>query len=314
MKSVGDWLQPYATGIDPRRGDTPHPLISTAYFAHTAWLTAQMAQVLGYHEDYNYYIKLFKGASSAFENEFFDANGKLTTEKETQTGYLLALEFNLLSKNIQLKAINNLKILISEADNHLRTGFLGTPLLAPVLVDTGNTDLMYTLLLKETYPSWLFSINQGATTMWERWNSYSHEKGFESESMNSFNHYAYGAVGQFLYERIAGIYPLKPGYKKIKIAPAFGGELKWAKGELESPYGSISSEWKITGSQIQLQVVIPPNTRADIIIPATEESEVRVNGQEIIKSQDIIIKSKSNNGLVLEAPAGKYKFAVINGT
>lgn len=313
MKSVGDWLQPFATGADPRRGDTPQPLISTAYFAHAAWLTTQMAQVLGYHEDFERYKELYKTVSKAFEKEYFDANGKLITEKETQTGYLLALGFNLLSKNTKPKAINNLKRLINMADNHLRTGFLGTPLLAPVLTETNNTDLMYAILLKETYPSWLFSINQGATTMWERWDSYSHEKGFESESMNSFNHYAYGAVGQFLYERIAGIYPLKAGYKKIKIAPASDGELKWAKGEIESPYGTIRSDWKLTDTQFQLQVVIPPNTSADIILPASTKSELLLNGQKITESQDVIIKAHNNKTMEIEVKAGSYKFAVIKG-
>lgn len=312
MKSVGDWLQPYATGEDPRRGDTPQPLISTAYFAHAAWLTAQMAEVLGYHEDYNHYIELYKSISNAFEKQYFDEAGKLTTEKETQTGYLLALDFNLLSKNTKIKAAIHLKRLIHKADNHLRTGFLGTPLLAPVLSETNNTDLMYTLLLKESYPSWLFSVNQGATTMWERWDSYSLEKGFESESMNSFNHYAYGAVGQFLYERIAGIYPLKPGYKKVKIAPSIGGGLKWAKGEIESPYGTIRSEWILTDSKFELQVVIPPNTTADIILPVIRASDLLVNGYKDIESKDVILKSKKSDVIELEVKAGSYKFTINN--
>lgn len=312
MKSVGDWLQPYATGADPRRGDTPHTVISTAYFAHAAKLLAQMAKVLNRTEDYNTYLKLHQTVANAFENEFFDDNGKLTTEKETQTGYLLALNFNLLSKRLKGKATNHLKRLIEEADNHLRTGFLGTPLLAPVLVETDNTDVMYTLLFKETYPSWLYSINQGATTMWERWNSYSHENGYESESMNSFNHYAYGAVGQFLYERIAGIYPLEPGYKKIKIAPASGGGLQWAKGQIETSFGVIRSNWNITGSKFRLRVSIPPNTSAIIVLPANKNSELIKENHISNSVQNINIKSQNGNTTNIEVDAGNYTFTVIN--
>tara|TARA_R110002033_G_C3897451_1_gene240051 strand:+ start:53295 stop:56060 length:2766 start_codon:yes stop_codon:yes gene_type:complete len=306
MKSVGDWLQPYSTAEDSRRGDTPHSLISTAYFSHAANLTAKIAKVLGKDEDQNYYKDLSESVSKAFEDRFFDKSGKLIIGKESQTGYLLALAYDLLSDELSSEAIVHLKQLINEADGHLRTGFLGTPLLAPVLVETENVDLMYNLLFKETYPSWFYSINQGATTMWERWNSYSKESGFESARMNSLNHYAYGAVGQFFFEGIAGIFPLEAGFKKIRIAPLIGSQLTSARGEIESPYGKIVSSWKINNGQFELKVVIPPNTTARIEIPSND-STILKDGS-FLEHPNIKILKNNNKEIILDALSGAYTF------
>jgi alpha-L-rhamnosidase len=133
----------------------------------------------------------------------------------------------------------------------------------------GHADLAYTLLFNETYPSWFFSINQGATTMWERWNSYSHKDGFGKAGMNSFNHYAYGAIGQWMYERIAGLAPdpEQPGYKHFFIQPLPGGPLRWAEAELETPYGSARSAWQLQGDLMTLEVTVPPNTTATLRVP-----------------------------------------------
>ena len=159
--------------------------------------------------------------------------------------------------------------LINEADGHLRTGFLGTPHIVRVLDETGYTDLAYDLLLKETYPSWFYSINQGATTMWERWNSYSRDDGFGDATMNSFNHYAYGAIGQWMYERVAGLAPdpAKPGYKHFFVRPLVGKQLTSARAELETPYGKASSGWVKHKGKIVMQIVVPPNTTATIEFP-----------------------------------------------
>jgi alpha-L-rhamnosidase len=195
---------------------------------------------------------------------------------------------------------------IEKADNHLRTGFLGTPLLAPVLDQLGHTDLMFEILFKETYPSWFYSINQGATTMWERWNSYSHRDGFGDAGMNSFNHYAYGAIGQWLYERIAGISPMEAGYKKIRIAPVPGEYITAASGEYDSPYGQIVSDWRIEDGRFLHFVIIPPNTTSQIILPAKVDQEIFINDQEINQQVDVKILQRNETSIILEAGPGKY--------
>ena len=195
---------------------------------------------------------------------------------------------------------------IKDADNHLRTGFLGTPLLAPVLDKYGQSDLVYTILFKESYPSWFYSINQGATTMWERWNSYSHENGFGDAGMNSFNHYAYGAIGQWLYEQVAGISPLEPGYKKVLIAPLIGGPLTSAQASYESKYGTFASSWKKEGNSITLQVTVAPNTTAEIHMPIEKGMTLLVNDKEIAKNPDVKFIAEDENSIKLEVGSGTY--------
>jgi alpha-L-rhamnosidase len=269
----GDWLQPHPASGN-LQGDTPRDLIGTAYFARSADLTAQAARRLGKTEDAARLENLFASAKSAFTAKFFDANGKLSTTFESQTGYLLALGFDLLPEAMRASAAGNLVRLVNEAGGHLRTGFLGTPLLAPVLDRFGHTDLAYQLLFKETYPSWFYSIHQGATTMWERWNSYSHADGFGDAGMNSFNHYAYGAIGQWMHERIAGLAPdpAQPGYKHFFIQPAPGGPLTSARAELETPYGKASSAWILKNGTLHLEALVPPNTTATLMLPGKQPS------------------------------------------
>ena len=165
--------------------------------------------------------------------------------------------------------------LIEDADFHLRTGFLGTPYIAPVLDKAGYSDLALELLFKETYPSWFYSINQGATTMWERWNSYSKAEGFNGASMNSLNHYAYGAIGQWMYERIAGLAPdpAHPGYRHFFIRPLVAPQLDRARAELDTPYGKAASGWKREKECVILEAVVPPNTTATVVFPDGRKPE-----------------------------------------
>ncbi len=271
VESYGDWLQPSPKTGDIK-GDTPRPLIGTAYFARSADLSARAARQLGKTEEAARLVLLSDSVKKAFTAKFFDEKGKLTTPVETQTGYLLALGFDLLPEPLRADAAKNLVRLVGEAGVHLRTGFLGTPLLAPVLDRFGHTDLAYEVLFKETYPSWFFSIHQGATTMWERWNSYSHADGFGDAGMNSFNHYAYGAIGQWMYERIAGLEPdpTQPGYKHFFIRPQPGGPLTSAQAELKTPYGTALSAWKIENGIFKLKAIVPPNTTATLMLPGKD--------------------------------------------
>jgi alpha-L-rhamnosidase len=310
IHSFADWLQPYPikTGKIGNRGDTPREFINTAYFAHSAHLISKIAGVLGKAEDEKKYQDLYKAIAEAFENKFFDEDGKFISKKQTQTSYLLALHFDLLKPATKLKAQQHLLEEIKNADNHLGTGFLGTPILPKVLDEMGEIALMYEVLFKETYPSWFYSINQGATTMWERWNSYSKTEGYNTESMNSLNHYAYGAVGQWMYERIAGIAPLEPGYKSIRIAPRPNAPLNAAAATLNTPYGEASSSWKIEDGTFILNVVIPPNTSAKISIPANTSEKLLLNGGKFKGNAAIKLIKKETNSFELVAQPGTYMF------
>lgn len=305
MNSFADWLQPNPANGDTK-GDTSHSLIGTAFFAHSAKLTAQAAEVLGKTEEQAKYNALFNNIAKAFENEFFDETGKVKDVTETQTSYLLALAFDLLSEDKQINAKKNLIEKIKEADNHLRTGFLGTPLLSQVLDKTGEIDLMYKLLFNETYPSWFYSINQGATTIWERWNSYSKTEGYNPQSMNSLNHYAYGAIGEWMYERIGGIAPLAAGYKKIRIAPQPRTPLTSASASYDTPYGKVSSSWKIENGMFNLEITIPSNTTAIVIIPANTQSELMLNEVSFKDNSNIKLLNTNKNSFELLVQPGSY--------
>jgi alpha-L-rhamnosidase len=313
MFAFGDWLQPHPqpNKKDPRlmrRGDTPAIFVATAYYARSIELTIRSTKVLKKSADVAQLQGLYEEVKAAFEQEFFDADGRVKFEIETQTEYLMALAFNLLSQEKQQLAAKHLMRVIAECDNHLRTGFLGTPILPLVLDDLGEIDLMYTILFQETYPSWFYSINQGATTMWERWDSYTHENGFHTDGMNSFNHYAYGAIGQWMYERVAGIKPTKAGYKEILIAPIPGGPLTSAEASYDSPYGLVSSAWKTEDGTFMLQATVPPNTTAKIIIPANTDEDLLLNGSQFSENPGIKLLKKGEGTFELMAQPGEYEF------
>jgi alpha-L-rhamnosidase len=309
MFTYGDWLQPFSEHPqDERKGETNELLINTAYYARSIDLTLQTAEVLGHKEDVKELHAWLREVKEVFQDNFFNDDGSVSKGKSTQTAYLLAIGFNLLSPDMEKKAIPHLLSEIEKADNHLRTGFLGTPLLAPVLEKIGRNDIMFEMLFKETYPSWFYSINQGATTMWERWNSYTHKDGFNKGGMNSFNHYAYGAIGQFMYERIAGIKPLSAGYKEILIAPIVGGPLTSAQAKYDSPYGEIRSAWEVENDVFMLNATVPSNTKAKIIIPANTKQELIVGGHPFVENSNVKLLKKSKDAFELIVQPGTYLF------
>jgi alpha-L-rhamnosidase len=271
MKGFGDWLQPYAKD---NKGETPHHLLGGAFYARSAKILADSAKILGKTEEAKRYAAEAESVKQAFAKHYLDAEGKLQNAPETQTGYVLAIAFDLVPQELKAKVGEHLVRLVKAADGHLRTGFLGTPYLTSVLEQTGHADIALDVLFKETYPSWFYSINQGATTMWERWNSYSHDKGFGDVNMNSFNHYAYGAINQWMVERLAGLAPDPgaPGYKYITIRPLIQGPLDFVKATLETPYGKASSAWTRKGNEAVMDIVIPPNTTAAIVFPDGREA------------------------------------------
>ena len=305
-EGFGDWLQPYPQSNN-NFGDTPKKFIATAYFGRCVSILTQVAGLLGRSDDAEDYAKLFSDIRKAFSQTFFDKTGKLTQKIETQTAYLMAIGYDLLLPELKEGAVQNLIRLIDEADGHLGTGFLGTPLLTSVLDSVGRLDLAYTVLFKESYPSWFYPIDQGATTMWERWNSYSHADGFGNAEMNSFNHYAYGAIGQWMYERIAGLAPdpAHPGYKHFFVQPAPGGPLESAHAELNTPYGLAASGWEKHANGLIIAATIPPNAAATVIIPHDGAVEPKVT-----ESGHAVSLLNKDGRWVCEVQSGTYRFEV----
>lgn len=301
--TYGDWLQPF-TENERASGDTHPDLIATAYYARSVDILAQTAQLLGYESDANQYRRLLNNIKQKFRTFFFDdflnvvnsttkqikrEKGKRLKSpkiiklnlKTTQTSYLLPLAFGLFSEDEQATAVQKLLALLEKSERHLRTGFLGTPMLHQVLQKYGHSELMYDILLQETYPSWFYSINNGATTTWERWNSYSLEDGFNKANMNSLNHYAYGAVAEWFYTGILGIQSLEPGFKTFQINPQFTTRLNNVQGTVPTIYGDINMAWSITANQLLMTITVPKNTRAELKLPSISKLSLTHNGESL---------------------------------
>lgn len=304
--SYGDWLAP---GYAPAKAPTPYVLIATAYFAHSTQLAAQMADVLDKPDIAAKNRALLEKIKTAFRKEFIADDGK--TPSDEQTAYLLALGFDLVPAGLRPQMIQHLAAAVAAKDNHLSTGFLGTPLLTPVLSQVGLSDLAYRVVLQDTYPGWLFSVKNGATTIWERWNSWTPEDGFNKDGMNSFNHYAYGSVVGWFYDTIAGLKldASAPGWKRFEIAPVPGGGLTFAKASLETPYGVAASDWRIVQGRFELAVTIPPNTQARVSLPAATVESVTEGGSPLGKLREASGLRAENGRVILNLPAGSYRFA-----
>ena len=264
----GDWMYfVHPLDNEPKPGHTDVDLIATAYFAWSAQLTAKTAVVLGKPGDQERYNSLADKIKQDFQSEFVTPNGRLSPN--SQTAYVLALSFDMLEENQIPRAVNYLVDNIKKRENHLSTGFLGTPLLCHVLTKYGHTDIAYKLLLQETFPSWLYQVKNGATTMWERWDGIEPDGSFQETYANSFNHFAKGAIGDWMYSVAGGIQldEKKPGFKHIILQPMPSEDLKYAETTLESPYGLIRTYWVFNEGKIKLEVSIPPNTTATVFLP-----------------------------------------------
>ena len=300
----GDWLAPMPTNIS---------MLSTAYFGYDARLMREMAKALGKTDDAVYYDKLYRNISRAFCNYFFDSEGYTiegnhegTPRMDTQTSYLLPLAFLELPEDLQQKAVKHLLEAIERSDYHLQTGFLGTPLLCNVLSNFEHNDIAYRLYTQTEYPSWLFPVKQGATTMWERWNSYTIKEGFGDVNMNSFNHYAYGAIEEWIMSHNLGIQrdENRPGYKHILMQPKIDDTFSFVKGGFRSVYGDISSAWEIKPSGTEIEFTIPANTTATFTLPVSSMDNLKLKkGKKGVSS-----KSFDDGKAVYELKSGTYKF------
>ena len=324
----GDWLSINAA--------TPRDLIGTAFLAHGVSLMVKIAEVLGKEKAAEKHRRILADVKEAFAQRYLKggalpatpappsqqrqmmdgadalSRGRLKTVDygpvssevfntdlfaPTQTSYVLALHFDLLPERLRPVAVTELVADLERRDMHLSTGFVGAPYLPHVLSSNGRLDVAYALLHQKTWPSWLFSVTQGATTIWERWDGWTEENGFQDPGMNSFNHYAYGSIGAWLYNTVAGIDidPAQPGYKHTILRPQPGGGLSRARGKLQTPYGELVSEWQVHEGEFEWTVLVPPNTTATAQLPIRAAGKVDWNGKPI-------------TGNIHELAAGEHHF------
>ncbi len=312
--SFGDWLAFATTNADYPGATTDKDLIQTAYFARSTALLAKTAGVLGKREDAAEYASLEEKIKSAFQKEFVTSNGRLSSN--TQTAYALALAFELLPEAQRADAAARLADDVKKF-GHLTTGFLGTPLLCQVLSDYGYLDLAYMLLNRTEYPSWLYPVTKGATTIWERWDGIKPDGSFQDPSMNSFNHYAYGAIGEWMYRVVAGIEldEKQPGYKRILIQPQPGGGLTFANASVESMYGRVASGWKIADGRFTLTIEVPANATAMVRLPKAKLEQVTEGQKPLTGRTDILGTRQVGDVVIIEVGSGNYVFeSIITGS
>ena len=265
----GDWLDPAAPADNPAAARTDAALVATAYHAYTARLLAKVAGVLGHDKDRVRYDELAAQVVAAFNREFVTPSGRLASD--AQTAYALALRFDLLTSQSQRRrAADRLVELVRRERYCIGTGFVGTPLVCDALVDAGHVDDAYRLLLQTRCPSWLYPVTMGATTVWERWDSMLPDGTINPGEMTSFNHYALGAVADFLHRVVAGLAPAEPGYRRLLVRPQPGGGLTEASATLQSPYGTASVHWRRSGPRLDVDITVPTGSTASVELPARD--------------------------------------------
>ncbi len=296
----GDWLS--------IKADTPHDVIYTAYYAHCSRLLAKSAEVLGNAQDAAAYAELYERIKAAFNEAFVQKDGVI--KGETQCVYVLALANDLLDGERRTRAAEHLIADIESRGFHLSTGFVGTKDLMLVLAKIGRNDIAYRLINNQTFPSWGFSIQHGATSIWERWDGWTPENGFQNPGMNSFAHYSFGAVYQWMVENIGGIRRASPGYRDIVIAPQRGGGLSSASTRYDSVSGPIATSWKSEPGRFSLNVSIPPNTTAEVRLPSADASKVSESGQALSEANGVTGVQQAGAVTTVLVGSGDYEFSV----
>ncbi len=297
----GDWL---AFGGAPT---TDNAFIAQAFFAYSTDLLTRTARVLGKTEDAAKYSSALERIRRAFQQKFVGADGQLSSD--TQTAYALALSFDLLPANQRPAAARRLAEDVKRF-GHITTGFLGTPWICHALSSNGGADQAYQLLERKEYPSWLYPLTKGATTIWERWDGIKPDGSFQTKTMNSFNHYSYGAIGEWLYQVVAGIEvdEQAPGYKHILIQPQPGGSLTHAEARLESMYGPIESRWRKDGEFLTVEARIPANTTGTVRLPRATRGQVTESGKPLAEAIGISSSAQAGDTVVVQAGSGHYSF------
>lgn len=306
-----DWLNGdtlVMEGWPKTGGAVPPHVLATAFFAHSAETVSKMAAVIGRTDDAKKYGRLFEGIKAAFNEKYVEPDGRI--EGNTQAGYALALRFDLLPDELRPKAAKHMVQEFERYNGHMSTGIQTSHRLMLELTRNGYNNEAYRLLNLQTFPSWGFMIEQGATTIWERWDGYVKGRGFQNPGMNSFNHWALGAVGEWMWRNIIGLNPdeNKPGWKHFTIAPRAGGGVTWARGEYKSIRGTIISDWRIENGNFRLDVTVPPNTTATVYVPAEDVESVTEDGQPAAKAEAVRLLSMEEDRAVFTVDSGQYRF------
>jgi alpha-L-rhamnosidase len=309
----GDWLAFASNASDYPGATTGKDLIATAFFAHSTDLLQRTAEVLGREDDATEYAALLSKIKKAFEREFVTRAGRVG--ENTQTAYALALQFDLLPEDLRAEAARRLAADV-RSRGHLTTGFVGAPYLCPVLSRYGYLDIAYMLLNRKEYPSWLYPVTQGATTIWERWDGLKPDGTFQDAGMNSFNHYAYGAIGEWMYRVVAGleIDPAEPGYRHVLVQPQPGGGLTSASAREETLYGEAGSAWALVeGNRLQVTATVPPNTWGTVRLPNAVLTQVTEDGRLVESAPGVRGATQEDDGVVVEVGSGQYRFTYRAG-
>jgi alpha-L-rhamnosidase len=287
-RMYGDWLSGDSIRLDgypAKGGRVPDNVLATAFYANSVAITAKVAHILNKEEDAARYSALADSIRQAFTCKYVSRDG--TIEGNTQAGYAIALEYDLLPENLREQAAARMASAVAACDYRISTGILTTAFLMKQLSRYGYNKIAYRLFLSHACPSWLYMVDHGATTIWERWDSYVDGRGYQDPAMNSFNHPALGQVGEWMYGNILGIRydEAHPGYRRFIIQPQPDKGLAWAKGSYHSINGLIEVSWTSAGGKFSLQVAVPVNTEATVILP---------------------------NGTVHRVGSGKYSYTVKN--
>ncbi|KAF1299630.1 alpha-L-rhamnosidase [Enterococcus sp. JM4C] len=299
---LGDWL-----ALDHKEdslfGATDESLVATAFYAYSADILSKIAKLLYKYDDFCYYSELFEKIKMRFQ-EVFIQNGELVSQ--TQTAHILALYFELVPEQSKVQFSNTLVELIQKKNNHLDTGFVGTPYICHVLSENNCHELALKLLHNNDYPSWLYQIERGATTMWEHWDGIKEDGTFWSDSMNSFNHYSYGAVGDWMYKYIGGISIDEAGFKKSRIAPVISKDFSYVKSSIKTMYGLLGCSWKTNGNQVSMEVQVPHNTSSTIRIKSVENTDSVIS---VIRSNyEVMDLSVQEDDIYITVGSGLYRF------
>ena len=303
----GDWIK--QANWPAKGGAVPNEVLATAFFAHSTETVAKMAEALGRAEDAKRYSSLFSDIKAAFHRAFVQADGRI--QGDTQAGYALALHFDLLPEELRPKAAAPLIEGVHRYQDHISTGIQTSHRLLLELTRGGANDLAWQLLTNRTFPSWGYMIENGATTIWERWDGYVKGRGFQDPGMNSFNHWALGSVGEWMIRHILGLNPDEqhPGWKQFIIRPRPGGGVTWAKGHYDSIRGRIACEWKLEGARFILKVTVPVNTTAVVGVPTRDATAVTEGGEPAGGAQRVKLLRREDNLAVFEVGSGTYQFA-----
>jgi alpha-L-rhamnosidase len=303
----GDWLAFATTASDYPGATTGKDLIASAFYAHSTELVQKAAEVLGRKEDAALYGALLPKIREAFRREFVTTTGRVG--ENTQTAYAVALQFDLLPEELRAEAARRLATEV-RTRGHLTTGFVGTPYLCHVLSRFGYTDVAYGLLNRQEYPSWLYPVKQGATTIWERWDGLKPDGSFQDAGMNSFNHYAYGAIGEWMYRVVAGLEldPAEPGYKHVLVQPQPGGGLSSALARLATLYGDTAAGWSVANGKITASATVPPNAHGTVRLPSATLADVTEGGLQVAKATGVAKAMQDGDDVVIEIGSGRYEF------